>query len=316
MNKTRLPRPKPVALIAGPTASGKSALAVRLGHLQPSVVINADSMQVYRDLRVLSARPDAADMEGISHRLFGHIDGAEACSAARWAEDARIEIDRAHAAGLLPIVTGGTGLYLRTLLDGIAPVPDIAPDIRAQVRALPVAEAHAALTIEDPDAAARLSPADSSRVARALETVRSTGRPLAHWQASLSGGIADRVRLLPVVLLPPRDWLFDRIDRRFDTMIEHGAIEEVEALLARGLDPALPVMRAIGVPEIAAWLRGSSDRAMMAERGRIATRQYGKRQYTWFSRQSPADWARFDAQPDNKMIDQIAIKLRNYALTD
>lgn len=291
-------------------------MAVRLGRMLPSVVINADSMQVYRDLRVLSARPTDAEMQDVPHRLFGHIDGAEACSAARWAADARAEIDAAHAAGLLPILAGGTGLYLRTLLDGIAPVPQIDPGIRAAVRALPVASAHAALAVEDAEAAARLSPADSSRVARALETVRSTGRPLAHWQASRQGGIGGRVRLATAVLLPPRDWLFDRIDRRFGEMLANGAIGEVEALLARRLDPALPVMRAIGVPEIAAWLGGWIDRDAMAERGRIATRRYGKRQYTWFQRQPPADWTRHDAQPDNDFITEIAIKLRNYALTD
>jgi tRNA dimethylallyltransferase len=316
MNKTRLLRPKPVALIAGPTASGKSALAVHLGQMLPSVVINADSMQVYADLRILSARPTEAEMGGVPHRLFGHVDGAEACSAARWAADARTEIAAAHAAGQLPILAGGTGLYLRTLLDGIAPVPEIDPDIRAAVRALPVAVAHDALSTEDPEAAARLAPADTNRVARALETVRSTGRPLAHWQAARTGGIADEIALRAVVLLPPRDWLFDRIDRRFGAMVETGAIEEVAALVARRLDPALPVMRAIGVPEIVAYLDGALDRGAMLDRGRMATRQYGKRQYTWFSRQPPAAWTIYDAQPDDEIICKIAIKLRHYALTD
>jgi tRNA dimethylallyltransferase len=316
MNKTRLPRPKPVALIAGPTASGKSALAVRLGQMLPSVVINADSMQVYADLRILSARPTEAEMGGVPHRLFGHVDGAEACSAAGWAADARAEIAAAHAAGQLPILAGGTGLYLRTLLDGIAPVPEIDPDIRSAVRALPVAVAHDALSTEDPEAAARLAPADTNRVARALETVRSTGRPLAHWQAARTGGIGDEIALRAVVLLPPRDWLFDRIDRRFGAMVETGAIEEVAALVARRLDPALSVMRAIGVPEIVAYLDGALDRDAMLDRGRTATRQYGKRQYTWFSRQPPADWAICAAQPDDEIVDEIAIKLRHYALTD
>lgn len=282
----------------------------------PSVVINADSAQVYRDLRILSARPDEEEMGGVPHRLFGHIDGSEACSAARWAAEARAEIDAAHAAGLLPILAGGTGLYMRTLLDGIAPVPEIDPAIRAEVRALPVADAHDALSREDPPAAAKLSPNDTTRVARALETIRSTGRPLAAWQSQRTGGIGDRIGLAPLVLLPPRDWLFPRIDQRFGDMVERGGLAEVEALLARGLDPALPVMRAIGVPEIAAFLRGDIDRDTLLERGRTATRQYGKRQYTWFSRQPPAAWPVANEQLDDREMTSLAIKLQNTLLTD
>jgi tRNA dimethylallyltransferase len=279
-------------------------------------VINADSMQVYRDLAILSARPDEAEMRGIPHRLFGHIDGAEACSAAIWAADARDEIDAAQNAGRLPILAGGTGLYLRTLLDGIAPVPPIDPDIRARVRAMPVDQAHAALAQEDAAAATRLSANDTSRVARALETIRSTGRTLAEWQADRVGGIGDRIALHPLILLPPREWLFTRIDRRFDDMLRRGAIAEAEALLARGLDPALPVMRAIGVPEIRAFLNGEIDRETLAERGRVATRQYGKRQYTWFSNQPPAEWPRLTEQCDNEIAESFVIKLYTQALTD
>lgn len=315
MNKTRIPRRQKVVLIAGPTASGKSALAVRLGQMLPAVVINADSAQVYVDLRILSARPDEAEMGGVPHRLFGYIDGAQACSAARWAADAGREIATAADNGRLPILAGGTGLYMRTLLDGIAPVPEIDPDVRAAVRSLPVADAHAALAREDPAAAALLSPADTSRVARALEVVRSTGKPLAHWQAERIGGIADRIDLVPVILLPPREWLFDRIERRFAAMVDRGAVEEVAALRARHLDPALPVMRAIGVPEISAWLDGMISRAEMLERGTIATRQYGKRQYTWFSRQPPRQWPVANEQLDDSHIDELAIKLRNTVLT-
>ena len=299
-----------MALIAGPTASGKSALAVRLAQASGGVVINADASQVYADLAILSARPSEAEMAGVPHRLFGHVDGAQACTAARWAAEARVEIDRAHEQGRLPILVGGTGLYLRTLLDGIAPVPDIDPAIRAEVRALPVAQAHAALTQEDPPAAARLAPADTTRVARALEVVRSTGKPLAQWQQHKSGGIGDRITLSPLILLPPRDWLIARCDVRFEQMVEGGAVEEVEALLARNLSPDLPVMRAIGVPELAAWLAGDIDREAMLERGRIATRQYAKRQYTWFSRQPPPDWPRETGTIDAKMIDDIVIKLQ------
>ncbi|OAH45802.1 tRNA dimethylallyltransferase [Sphingobium yanoikuyae] len=300
----------PVALIAGPTASGKSALAVRLAQIADGIVINADASQVYADLAILSARPSQEEMGGVPHRLFGHIDGVEACSAARWAAEARAEIDAAHAAGKLPVLVGGTGLYIRTLLDGIAPVPEIDADIRAAVRAMPVAQAHEALRIEDPEAAARLAPADTTRVARALEVVRSTGKPLKIWQQHKQGGIADRISLSPMILLPPRDWLIERCDRRFELMIDQGAVAEVEALLPRNLNPDLPVMRAIGVPEIAAWLKGDIDRDTMMARGQLATRQYAKRQYTWFSNQPPQDWHREKRSIDAEIANELAIKLQ------
>lgn len=302
-------RPR-VALIAGPTASGKSALALRLAQTANGTVINADASQVYADLQILSARPSREEMGDIPHRLFGHIDGAEACTAARWAAEAREEIGQAHAEGRLPILVGGTGLYLRTLLDGIAPVPDIDPSIRSAVRAMPVSEAHAALSIEDPVAASRLAPADSTRVARALEVVRSTSQPLAYWQRQKVGGIGEQVRLSPLILLPPRDWLIARCDQRFEQMVEGGAVAEVEVLLARNLSPDLPVMRAIGVPEIANWLAGDIDRSTMLERGRIATRQYAKRQYTWFSRQPPASWPKETRHFHDNLVSEIVIKLR------
>ncbi|MCW1381772.1 tRNA (adenosine(37)-N6)-dimethylallyltransferase MiaA [Novosphingobium sp. KCTC 2891] len=286
-----------LALIAGPTASGKSDLAVAVAQMEraagrEAVVINADSAQVYADLRVLSARPSDEEMQGIPHRLFGAWDGAVACSAADWAAAARAEIASAHAAGALPILVGGTGLYIRTLLDGIAPVPSIDPDVRGAVRALPVAEAYAALRQEDPERAAALNPADATRVARALEVVRSTGHPLAHWQAERTGGIGDAVALRPLILLPERAWLYARCDLRFERMWEAGALGEVEALLARGLDPDLPVMRAIGVPEIAAFLAGEMTREAAISAGQQATRRYAKRQYTWLRHQNPGDWPR------------------------
>lgn len=302
-------RPR-VALIAGPTASGKSALALRLAQAANGTVINADASQVYADLQILSARPSREEMGDIPHRLFGHIDGAEACTAARWAAEAREEIGQAHEEGRLPILVGGTGLYLRTLLDGIAPVPDIDPAIRSAVRAMPVADAHAALLSEDPAAAARLAPADSIRVARALEVVRSTSQPLAYWQRQKVGGIGEQIRLSPLILLPPRDWLIARCDQRFEQMVEGGAVTEVEVLLARNLSPDLPVMRAIGVPEIAGWLAGDIDRETMMDRGRIATRQYAKRQYTWFSRQPPASWPKETHHFHDNLASEIVIKLR------
>jgi tRNA dimethylallyltransferase len=311
MNTNNLPV---VALIAGPTASGKSALAMALADLTPSVIINADSMQVYRDLRVVTARPTVEDEARHPHRLFGYIDGAVACSAARWAADAKAAIAGAHGHGRLPILVGGTGLYIRTLLDGIAPVPEIDPIIRAEVRALPVADAHAALTREDAEAAARLAPADTTRVARALEVVRSTERTLKHWQAERAGGIGNAVQLVPLVLLPPRDRLFARCDARFAAMIETGQ-EEVAALVARDLDRALPVMRAIGVAEFSALLAQKVSKSEATETGQIATRQYAKRQFTWFANQTPKDWQWTPEPLDSQNVHDLAIMLRDKALT-
>lgn len=287
-----MPILSPLALIAGPTASGKSAAGIALAERVGGVVINADSAQIYRDLRVLTARPDAADEARAPYRLFGYIDGAEACSAARWAADARDAIAETTAAGQLPILVGGTGLYLRALLDGIAPVPAIDAHVRAEVRALAVAEAHCLLAAENPDAAARLHPTDTTRVARALEVVRSTGRPLSAWQAARTGGIGGAYDVAGVALLPDRTALVERIDARLDSMFADGAVEEVAALLARDLSSDLPVMRAIGVSPIAALLRGDLTRAEALACARLDTRRYAKRQYTWFRNQSPADWTR------------------------
>lgn len=309
-----------MALIAGPTASGKSALAVMLAKSlsetgSGALVVNADASQVYADLRILSARPTDEEMAGIPHRLFGHIDAAEAHNAVRWADEARAIIAQAHEGGQVPILVGGTGLHMRTLLHGIAPVPEIDPDIREAVRALPVAAAHAALAAADPDAAARLNPADTTRVARALEVVRSTGRTLTDWQQAIAGGIAGQIALAPLILLPPRDWLRDRCDTRLVQMFGHGAIEEVEALLARNLDPDLPAMRAIGVPQIASHLRGDMTRAEALDLTQAATRQYAKRQYTWFRNQPPADWPRHVESLNVDSINILAIKLRHELLT-
>lgn len=290
-----------VGLIAGPTASGKSELALRLGEElaarwgaegRRAVIINADSAQLYADLPVLSAAPSPQDLARVEHRLYGAWDGAVACSAADWAARAKEEIAAAHGAGAVPVLVGGTGLYIRTLLDGIAPVPPIDAAVREAVRAMPVSEAYAALERADPARAAALHRHDTTRVARALEVVWSTGKGLAHWQAQKLGGIGGQVALAPLVLNPERGWLYERCDRRFAMMLAGGAVEEVEALLARGLAPDLPVMRAIGVAEIAAMLRGEIGREAALAAGAQATRQYAKRQYTWLRNQMPADWPR------------------------
>jgi tRNA dimethylallyltransferase len=263
-------------------------LALAWAEQDGGIVINADSAQLYADLAVLSARPAAADTARAEHRLFGVRDAAQPCSAAEWAALARAEIARAHGSGRLPILVGGTGLYLRTLLDGIAPVPAIDTAIREEVRAAPVGHNRARLAQLDPAAATRLAHGDTARIARALEVALSTGRPLAWWQAQRENGIGQ-----DITLLPSRAWLYERCNRRFAAMLDGGAVEEVRALLARGLDPALPSMRAIGVREIGCWLRGEWTKEQALAAGAQATRNYAKRQYTWFAQQPPPEWPRF-----------------------
>jgi len=294
----------PVALIAGPTASGKSALALELAARTGGAIINADSAQVYRDLPILSAAPSPRDRERADHLLYGVMDGAYPCSAADWAALAKAEIARLQGERRLPILVGGTGLYLRTLLDGIAPVPPIDPSIRAYARAASVAENLTALAPLDPAAAATLNPGDTTRIARALEVVRSTGRTLKEWQERREGGIGLEIELQAIVLLSPRPWLYERCDQRFIAMVERGALGEVEALLARKLDPNLPVMRAIGVTELSAHLRGEATLDQAIAAGQMATRRYAKRQYTWFTHQPPAGWPRFPDPLEDEAIDR------------
>jgi len=298
-----------LALIAGPTASGKSALALILAERTGGVVVNADSMQVYRDLRVLTARPSEAEEARAPHRLFGHLDAAIACSAADWAADARAAIADAHDAGRLPILVGGTGLYLRTLLDGIAPVPPVAPPVRAEVRAMPLPEAYARLEQVDPAAAARLHPNDASRIARALEVALSSGRPLADWQARREGGIGDAVDLRAALLLPDRGTLHARIDARAEAMLAGGAVEEAAALAARGLSPDLPAMRAIGVRALAEFAAGRLSRTAARDALATETRQYAKRQCTWFRHQPPSHWRRLEFYDDPRVLKEILLFL-------
>lgn len=262
------------------------------------MIVNADSAQIYRDLRVLSAAPTDEDLRQAEHRLYGVQDGALPCSAADWAAIAAREIADIQASGRAPVLVGGTGLYLRTLLEGIAPVPAIDPDIRARVRAAPVEENRAKLEALDFNAAARIKPGDTARINRALEVIVSTGRTLSEWQRERKGGIAREVELQPIVLLPPRKWLYARCDERFGHMIDEGAVAEVEALLARKLNPNLPVMRAIGVSELTSYLRGDVSLDEAVAMGQQATRRYAKRQYTWFAHQPPPDWPRFQETLD------------------
>ena len=266
-------------------------MALDLAQRARGTVINADASQLYADLPILSAQPSAADMAAVPHRLYGVIDGAQACNAARWATLARAEIDTALADGRLPIVTGGNGLYLRTLLDGIAEVPPIDAAVRAAVRALAPEDAHAALLREDPGGAARLAPADRQRTMRALEVVRSTGQPLAHWQAAATGGIGATMAVHGIIVDRPRAELQARIEARFAAMIDAGALAEVERLLARGLDRELPVMKALGVPPLIAVLKGTMTLAEATAAAGADTRRYAKRQQTWFRNQTPG-WER------------------------
>ncbi len=302
-------------VIAGPTASGKSSLAMALSRLMPVTIVNADASQLYRDLRVVTARPSREDEAEVPHRLFGILDGSEAASAAGWAEKAIAAIADVHAAQRLPVLVGGTGLYIRTLLDGIAPVPPIDEAVRAAVRSFTPAETRKRLEHHDPDAAARLGANDRARNARALEVILSTGRPLAAWQQGRVGGIGDDVDVTGIVVLPPREWLRLRCDMRFEAMLETGGINEVRTLLLRGLPATAPVMKAIGVREIAALLSDPADRVVQIEAAKAATRQYAKRQYTWFRNQLPATWESVEAQLDSDIIKEIAIKLRQEVLT-
>ncbi len=286
-------RPK-LAVIAGATATGKSAAALALAEATGGTVINADASQLYADLRILTARPADEDMARAPHRLYGVIDGADACSAAAWAALARAEVDAALARGSLPILVGGTGLYLRTLLDGIAAVPAVPADTRAEVRALDTLAARAALETEDPAAAMRLHPSDRQRTLRALEVVRATGQLLAEWQAGATGGLAASHDVRAVVLDLDRAALVSRCDARVDAMLEQGALAEVAELLARRLPADRPVLRAIGVPHLAAHLAGQITLADARDATALDTRRYAKRQATWWRNQTPS-WPKVDS---------------------
>jgi tRNA dimethylallyltransferase len=274
----------PALIVAGPTASGKSALAMELTERCDGTIINADAMQVYRELRVLTARPTIEEERRVPHALYGIRPAAEPGSVAWWRGGALAEMDRAREAGRLPILTGGTGLYLAALTRGLAAIPDPGPAARDEARRLlkdiGPAALHTRLAEADPEAAARLRPTDSQRIARAWEIWRGTGRSLTSWQA-LAGQPAPW-RFAAILIDPPRTELRAAIASRLTGMLTEGAIEEVRALLALGLDPALPAMRAHGVPEVASYLRGNFTLPETARRIELVTGQYTKRQATWF----------------------------------
>lgn len=287
-------------LIAGPTASGKSALALELAQKNGGVIINADSMQVYRDLRVLTARPTLEEEARVPHRLYGHVDAAVNFSAGSWVAEAAKVLEEVRAQDRLAIFTGGSGLYFKALTRGLSAVPPIPLQIREAVRARlergGVEALHAELARRDPAAAERLKPRDRSRIARALEVVEATGRSLTDWHRDGLPPLLPQEQFRALFLEPDRDQLYARIDARFDAMLKAGALEEVAALAARHLDPLLPAMKAHGVPALIRHLQGEISLEEAAAIGRADTRHYAKRQFTWFRHQLPEfEWVKPDA---------------------
>ncbi|MGE9007016.1 tRNA (adenosine(37)-N6)-dimethylallyltransferase MiaA [Leptospira interrogans] len=278
-------------LIAGPTASGKSALALELAQKAGGVVINTDSMQVYRDLRIITARPTSAEEAQAPHWLYGHVDAAVNFSAGAWVADAAKMLSEAQAAKRLPIFVGGSGLYFKALTRGLSAVPPIPAEVREGVRARlerdGVEALHAELAQRDPATAERLKPRDRARIARALEVVEATGRALTDWHREGLPPLLPQGEFHALFLAPERDQLYARIDARFDAMLGAGALEEVAALADRHLDPLLPAMKAHGVPALIRYLKGEIGQAEAAEIGRADTRHYAKRQFTWFRHQLP-----------------------------
>jgi tRNA dimethylallyltransferase len=283
-------------LITGPTASGKSGMAVDLAKKHDGVVINADSMQVYDTLRVLTARPSLEDMQGVPHHLYGHIAAGAAYSTGIWLREISELLAGLRQEGRLPVIVGGTGLYFKALTGGLSPMPEIPPDIRHELRRRLRDEGagtlHRELTLRDPETAARLNDQDGQRIVRALEVFVATGRSLAALQGLSGPVIVDPQRARKLVVLPERAVLHARIDGRFEAMLGGGAEIEVERLLALGLSADQPVMKAIGVSQIAAMRRGEISRDEVLERGAAATRQYAKRQMTWFRNQMDESWER------------------------
>ncbi|TCT02483.1 tRNA (adenosine(37)-N6)-dimethylallyltransferase MiaA [Aquabacter spiritensis] len=282
-------------LIAGPTASGKSALALACAKATGGVVVNADSMQVYRDLQILTARPSARDEAEAGHWLYGHVDGDADYSVGRWLDDAAAALAALREAGRLPILVGGTGLYFKALTQGLAPVPPIPDAVRLKIRMDTIEDKtpvlHSRLATRDPETAFRLKPNDRQRILRALEVLEATGRPLSAWQKATGPGLIAEDRAVRVVIDTDRDSLKARIDTRFDAMIETGALREVVDLMRRGLPAGRPILKAHGVPALFRHLMGEISLSEAIEIGKADTRRYAKRQETWFRHQM-ADWPR------------------------
>ncbi|RUM24626.1 tRNA (adenosine(37)-N6)-dimethylallyltransferase MiaA [Rhizobium vallis] len=283
-------------LITGPTASGKSALAVELARRHAGAVVNADSMQVYDTLRVLTARPSEEEMQGVPHHLYGYVPAGAAYSTGAWLRDVSALLPVLRAAGQLPVFVGGTGLYFKALTGGLSDMPEIPEALREELRARLLEEGpdrlHAELAEADPAMAAGLNRQDGQRIVRALEVVRATGRSIADFQGRSGPVVIDAAKARKIVVLPERAVLHARINGRFEKMLREGAEDEVRALLALGLPAEAPVMKAIGVSQIAAMLKGEMSRDEVLEKGAAATRQYAKRQMTWFRNQMDESWER------------------------
>lgn len=285
-------------LIAGPTASGKSALALRLARDCGGYIINSDSMQVYDVLDQLTARPQADDLQTVPHYLYGHVSPLQLYSTGRWLQEVEALLAKPELQGRIPVFTGGTGLYFKALLGGLSDMPPVKDEVRDYWRNRMLEEGaprlHEELQKRDPSMAERLKAGDSQRIVRALEVVDSTGRSLIDWQESKGRALIDPTNAEKLVLMPDRVWLRQRIAQRFDLMMQGNAVQEVQALLALQPDAALPVMKAIGVREIESWLKGEMSREQAVELAVIATRQYAKRQMTWFRNQFGDDWRRLE----------------------
>ena len=283
-----MPPPLKPILIAGPTASGKSALALELAEHLGGAIINADSMQVYSELRILTARPSAADEARAPHALYGFVPASQAYSAGRYVKDAAAAIAAARAEGLRPIIVGGTGLYFKALTEGLSPIPDVDPAVRQywrdEARSKGAGELFIHLTMQDPETAARLNPSDTQRIVRALEVLQSSGRGLRYWQSEKGTPVVELAESHAFVILPERGPLQERADARFDLMMEEGALEEADRIGRLGLDPELPAMRALGVAPLMAHLRGDTGLDEAVTAAKAETRQYIKRQMTWLKR--------------------------------
>ena len=280
-----------IILIAGPTASGKTSASIKLAQANDAVIFNTDSMQVYEDLQIISARPSAEEIAQAPHYLFGHRGGAEAYSVAHWLEDVRPLFNAFASQKRKMIFVGGTGQYFNALLEGISPIPDIKPEIRNKIRSMVDVSSEELHTMLDEKAASELRPSDRQRITRALEVYQSSGKSIIDWQAEKGEPIiAEDMSIKKFLVMPPRATIHERINMRFDKMVEEGALEEVETLVAKDFPKTAPIMKAIGVPQLTAYIVGEISLNEAIDKSKAATRQYAKRQTTWFNNSFGEGW--------------------------